>query len=129
MLKLDSFELKQRLLPNPSLLLERIRSMLPELVHQRTLESKAWLKQQTENLSTKGDTIEEYIRQINNLKLIQQQFVDRRRQIDNLYHLYQIMSRFKVEIKDKKPFAETLAARDELQNVMNKAENTTVKEN
>lgn len=29
MLKLDSFELRQRLLPNPSMLLERIRSMLP----------------------------------------------------------------------------------------------------
>lgn len=82
------------------------------MVHQRTLESKQWLKQQSENLSMKGDTIEEYIKQINNLKQIQLQFVERRRQIDNLYHLYQIMARFKVEIKDKKPFAETLAARD-----------------
>jgi hypothetical protein len=129
MLKLDSNELKLKLVPNPTNLLDRIRSLLPELVYKRTLESKNWLIQQTSNLIQPDESIEGYIRQINHLKAIQHQFIERKKHIDNLAHLYQIMLSYKVEIKDRKIFEpETLHARDQLQLAMIRAEESTNKQ-
>jgi hypothetical protein len=104
MLKLDSSDLKNKLVPSPTMMLERIRNLLPELTHERTLEAKRWLLEKSTSLKCSSDKIEDYVKQINNLRAVQQQFIAKKKQIDNLAHLYQIMNSFKVEIKDRKTF-------------------------
>lgn len=96
LLKLESSEIKAKLLPSPIRLTETFKNMIPQLANERTLEVKKWLVDQTNKLRVTATQIDEYVDQVTYLKEIQKNFPLKKKQIDNLAHLYHVMHTFKI---------------------------------
>lgn len=100
MFRIDSGDLKDRLLPSPTILLEKLRIMIPELALSRTKEVKAWMVEQTTGLKKDTiETIDHYVGQIEKLRAIQAQFVGRKKLLDSLAHIYQVMVAHRMDIR------------------------------
>lgn len=100
MFRIDSCDLKDKLLPSPTILLEKLRTMIPELALSRTKEVKAWMIEQTSGLKKDtGDSIDDYVGQIEKLRAVQAQFVGRKKLLDSLAHIYQVMLVHRMDIR------------------------------
>lgn len=68
------------------------------------MNARKWLVSQSNKLRATATQINEYVDQVTNLKEIQKLYPIKKREIDDLAHLYQVMHVFKIEIKDRKLF-------------------------
>ena len=125
--KLESADVKTKLLPSLTRLTDGLRAIFPKLSAERTLEARKWLTNQTNKLRVTATQIDEYVEQVSHLKDIQKMFPIKKKEIDDLAHLYQVMHAFKIEIKDRKLFeVETIQAKDQLQqSIMASEDNAT----
>jgi hypothetical protein len=100
LLRVDSSLLREKLLPSPENILKQLQNFLPEILKIRTKNIKEWLTQSSYALKSGTGNLDEFVKQRNALKTIEQEYPKMKKKLDTLNLVYIQLKEFHFEIKD-----------------------------
>ena len=98
LLKVNFHKVKNQLKPNPKKTFERIKKELPAVIRLRLNQEKQWLSDQIESISSPAIEVDEYVRQVQALDYIENEFQNVKDRIDLYQNIHRICSQNGIEI-------------------------------
>ena len=98
LLKVNFHKVKNALKPNPKKTFERIKKELPLVIRRRLIKKKEWLNDRIASISSPAIEVDEYIRQVQALDFIDQNFQKVKDDIDLYQNLHRICSQNGIEV-------------------------------
>lgn len=96
LLRIDSEQVRQELLPSPKHALKEIEKMVPTTIRSRCDLARTWLQESLEELSISADSVEKYVEQNKSLERVSEGFQSVRDNVDLYGQYYNILSEFEM---------------------------------
>lgn len=129
LLRVDCTQLKLLIIPSPQMLIKELESFMPDLIRTKNKQIKEWLNNAIYELKCMSGTIEDFVKQQNSLRKIENIFPDVRDQFSVLQFQLMICQQYKFEIKkdDENAFSDTTNAQNNLNNACQNANDSQEK--
>ena len=127
LLRINSNDLKGKLIPSPQEIIDKLKSFMPELFRTRNAKIKEWIVKSTNSLKFVGANIEEFVNQQTALKEIEKLLPKMRSRIEVLHQFSIIMkeNHFELKKEDEGALTDTIQWQNALLHaIQNATENT-----
>jgi len=122
-LKIDTTQLRNRLIPSPNELIKRFQTFMPSMIRERNEEIRKTMKDYNDLLKGKAPNIDEFVKRQNALKTIIRRLPRIKDRFGEINHIFNIADvKFEMKKEDKQNIVETTSSIKKLELAISEAE-------